>query len=101
MGTREDAWACCRCALEIDNVNIKHISEKGEHLKGNAARSFVVRTKHRVATHRVFRWVLHEPDRRSEGATLARADSGHRESDRSRAARRLNPCLLRAAGAIV
>ena len=60
-----------------------------------------MRPKHRPATHRVFRWVFDEADRRSEGATLARADSGNREGDGSRAARRLNPCLLRAALAIV
>ena len=63
----------------------------------------MVRRKHRAATHRG----LHVADRRSEGATLARADVGHREShpgDRSRAASRLEPChayLLRAAGSLV
>lgn len=62
---------------------------------------FVVEPKHLAATHRA---CGHVASRRSEGATVARADVGHREShpgDRSGATSRLEPCLLRAAGALV
>lgn len=62
--------------------------------------SFVMSPKHRAVPHRA----LHMAGRRSEGAAVAGANVGHREShpgDRSRAASRPEPCLLRAAPALV